>query len=91
MEKISELKKTKYTDVGLICQITTSICTLMFCIMYIISKIEEILDITGFTLVILMIIMAFNNHMIFKRKYFTVIYVIVGIFSLALSLINYFL
>ena len=91
MEKVSELKESKYKDVGLVSQITASICTLMFCIMYIVSRVEEILDITGFTLVLLMVIMAFNNHMLFKRKYFTAIYIIVGIFSLAMSLINYFL
>ena len=91
MEKIGSLKKTKYSDVGLVCQITATICTLMFCVMYIISKIDKILDLTGFTLVILMIIMAFNNHTLFKRKYFTAIYIVVGLFTLILSFVSYFL
>ena len=91
MEKISEFKNVKYRDAGLVCQVTATICTLMFSVMYLISRIQEILDLTGFTLVLLMVIMAFNNHMIFKRKYFTAIYTIVGIISLTLSCINYFL
>lgn len=84
------MKKSKYEDIGLLCQMAVTIFLIMFLIIYAFLKTNEFLCLIGFILVILMFIMAFNNHIVFKRKYFTLIYIAIGIIALVMSIMNYF-
>lgn len=80
-------KLLKYSDAGLLCQIVLIISVLLFWILYMILDILDILKIIELILSLLMFVMAFNNCITFKRKYFTPIYILVGICSFILAFI----
>ena len=79
-----------YKDAGILMQVVTTIAVIMFVLLYLISNINAFVNIIGLLIGVLMLTMAFNNHVTFKRKYFTLIYFIVGIFSIVISLMGYF-
>ena len=82
--------REKYKDAGILVQVVTLIALIMFVLLYLISNISAFVSIIGLLVGVLMLTMAFNNHINFKRKYFTLIYVIVGISTFVISLMNYF-
>lgn len=88
MAKKENEKLQKYIDASLLCQVITTMSVLMFFIMYIISGISSMLKITEAILTLLMLIMAVNNHFIFKRKYFTFLYIVVAICSCIFIFVN---
>ena len=82
-------REEKYKDAGILVQIILTIALIMFVLLYLISNISSFATIVGMLVGLLLLAMAFNNHVSFKRKYFTLIYLIVGIVSYAISLIGY--
>lgn len=73
--------RSKYSSAGLLAQIVVVIGLVMFTTIYFISSIIDILTILKLLLALLLVVMAFNNHVTFKRKYFTLLYLIVAIIS----------
>ena len=82
-------REEKYKDAGILVQIILTIALIMFVLLYLISNISSFATIVGMLVGPLLLAMAFNNHVSFKRKYFTLIYLIVGIVSFAISFIGY--
>jgi hypothetical protein len=82
-------REEKYKDAGILVQIILTIALIMFVLLYLISNISSFATIVGMLVGLLLLAMAFNNHVSFKRKYFTLIYLIVGTVSFAISLIGY--
>lgn len=82
-------REAKYKDAGILVQIVLTIALIMFVLLYLISNIKAFATIVGMLVGLLLLAMAFNNHVSFKRKYFTLIYLIVGIVSFAISFIGY--
>ena len=82
-------REEKYKDAGILVQIILTIALIMFVLLYLISNISSFATIVGMLVGLLLLVMAFNNHVSFKRKYFTLIYLIVGIVSFSISFIGY--
>ena len=82
-------KEAKYKDAGILVQIVITVALIMFVLLYLISNISSFATIVGMLVGLLLLAMAFNNHVSFKRKYFTLIYLIVCIVSFAISFIGY--
>lgn len=87
MEMIKE-EKSKYSSAGLLCQVVTIMAILMFGMMYAISNIFDILTILEWLVILLLLVMAFNNHITFKRKYFTIVYIVIAILSFCSMMIG---
>ena len=81
-------REEKYKDAGILVQIILTIALIMFVLLYL-SNISSFATIVGMLVGLLLLAMAFNNHVSFKRKYFTLIYLIVGIVSFAISFVGY--
>ena len=72
-------REEKYKDAGILVQIVITIALIMFVLLYLISNISSFATIVGMLVGLLLLAMAFNNHVSFKRKNFTLIYLILGI------------
>ena len=85
--KIVELKEYSSKEVGLLVQVVLMELLLIFAI---INLIIDIFMPTFYAiLVMIMFTMAYNNKMVYKKKYMTEIYIIVGIFVLISTLLEY--
>ena len=82
-------REEKYKDAGILVQIVITVALIMFVLLYLISNISSFATIVEMLVGLLLLAMAFNNHVSFKRKYFTLMYLIVGIVSFAISFIGY--
>ena len=63
-------REEKYKDAGILVQIILTIALIMFVLLYLISNISSFATIVGMLVGLLLLAMAFNNHVSFKRKYF---------------------
>ena len=78
--KVQEIKTVNdYKDVGLIAQLISMASVLYFYLLNLFLKENVISSLVYFLLCLLMFIMSFNNYTTYKRKYFTLIYLIMGI------------
>ncbi len=67
-------KLENYQQLGLLVQLITSVC---FLVAMIYAWFEPVfLDLVYLMMGLLLLAIAFNNHVFYKRKYFTVIYLI---------------
>ena len=64
-------REEKYKDAGILVQIVITVALIMFVLLYLISNISSFATIVGMLVGLLLLAMAFNNHVSFKRKYFT--------------------
>jgi len=85
--KIVDIKEYKSDEVGLLVQVILTELVLIFGIIIILSDafmpaFYSIISMTMFT-------MAYNNKTIFKKKYMTSIYVIVGLFVAVTTIMEY--
>ena len=85
--KIVNLKEYSNKEVGLLVQVILIEVLIIFAIISMFIK--EFLDSLYVILGLIMFTMAYNNKKIFKKKYMTPIYIIVGIYVLANTLIGY--
>lgn len=83
--KVMDIKFIKKEDIGIILQILLLILVIIFGIIYWLKN-------TSFMFYIfvslLMFVMAFNNKYIYKKKYMTLVYVLVGLFVLISTLVE---
>lgn len=86
--KVQEIKiENNYKDVGLIAQLVAMCGVLYFYVLNLFIKETLISSLVYFILCLLMFIMAFNNYTTYKRKYFTLVYLIVGILSIFIGFV----
>ena len=85
--KIVDLKEYSSKEVGLLVQAVLTELMIIFSIINLISDIFM----PAFYAIIVMIMftMAYNNVKFYKKKYMTSVYVIVGIFVLITTLVEY--
>ena len=85
--KIVELKEYSSKEVGLLVQVVLMELLLIFGIINIIT--DVFMPAFYAIIVMIMFTMAYNNKMVYKKKYMTGIYTIVGIFVLVATLVEY--
>lgn len=85
--KIVELKEYSSKEVGLLVQVVLMELLLIFGIINIIT--DVFMPAFYAVIVMIMFTMAYNNKMVYKKKYMTGIYIIVGIFVLITTLVEY--
>ena len=85
--KIVDIKEYSSKEVGLFTQAILTELLIIFAIITVISK--EFLPAFYAIIVIIMFNMAYNNQKFYKKKYMTGIYVIVGLFVLVTTLLEY--
>ena len=79
-------KKGRINHLGLFIQI---LLITLFIIFIILNMFFKGLDVvTNYIVIALLITMSYNNHTVYKRKYMTGIYLIVGIILLVTSIIT---
>lgn len=79
-------KKVKTGEISVLIQTVLAIATISFAVMTL--YIVELIPLMEFFLALLMFVMAYNNKTIIKRKYLTVIYIIVGALALLSAIIG---
>ena len=85
--KIVELKEYSSKEVGLLVQVVLMELLLIFGIINIIT--DVFMPAFYAIIVMIMFTMAYNNKTVYKKKYMTGIYIIVGIFVLVTTLLEY--
>ena len=85
--KIVELKEYSSKEVGLLVQVVLMELLLIFGIINIIT--DVFMPAFYAIIVMIMFTMAYNNKMVYKKKYMTGLYIIVGIFVLVSTLLEY--
>ncbi len=81
-----EKNEKKLNQVGLLSQIVLISLLLYFVIFYLF--LPEIFDVICYIVSLLLIVMAYNNQKIYKRKFLTIVYLIVGILTFVLTILN---
>lgn len=85
--KIVDVKTYKNDEVGILVQVVLTELLIIFAIIDLMS--DKFMPAFYAIIVMLMFTMAYNNNRIYKRKYMTPIYVVVGIFVLITTIIEY--
>lgn len=85
--KIVDVKTYKNDEVGILVQVVLTELLIIFAIIDLMS--DKFMPAFYAIIVMLMFTMAYNNKKIYKRKYMTPIYVVVGIFVLITTIIEY--
>jgi len=85
--KIIDLKEYKSDEVGLLVQVVLIELLLIFAIINLIT--DVFMPAFYAILTMIMFVMAYNNKKIYKKKYMTNVYIIVGIFVLISTLVEY--
>ena len=85
--KIVNVKEFKSDEVGLLVQVVLTELVIIFGVFNLIS--DALLPAFYAILSMIMFTMAYNNVKIFKKRYMTSIYVIVGIFVAITTLVEY--
>ena len=85
--KVINLKEYSSSDVGILVQVVLIELLIIFAIISLITNI--FMPVFYAILAMLMFVMAYNNKRVFKRKYMTIVYVIVGLFVLISTIIEY--
>lgn len=73
---------------GMWVQFILVILILFFILMTLFDNKYKYMNIVKILTGLVLIVMAYNNHKIYKRKYFTIIYSLIGILVLTVSIIN---
>ena len=87
--KIVDLKEYSSNEVGLLVQVVLIELLLIFAIINLITDI--FMPAFYAILAMIMFVMAYNNHRIYKKKHMTKIYLIVGIFVTISTIVEYVL
>lgn len=82
--KVVDVKFINKKQIGIAFQILFSILFVIFGVLYLINKSNKI--IFYIILSLLLLSTAFNNHIIYKRKYMTLIYLISGLIVFVMAL-----
>ena len=85
--KIVELKEYSTKEVGLLVQAVLIEILLIFAIVNLIS--DAFMPAFYAILSMIMFVMAYNNKKVYKKKYMTSVYVIVGLFVAITTLVEY--
>ncbi len=85
--KIVDVKTYKNDEVGILVQVVLTELLIIFAIIDLMS--DKFMPAFYAIIVMLMFTMAYNNKRIYKRKYMTPIYIVVGIFVLITTIIEY--
>ena len=85
--KIINLKEYSCDEVGLLAQIVLIELLIIFAVINLITSV--FMPAFYAILAMLMFVMAYNNNKIYKRKYMTRVYIIVGIFVAITTLVEY--
>ena len=85
--KIIEIKEYSNKEVGLLTQAVLTEIVIIFAIISMLSK--EFMPAFYATMTMLLFNLAYNNKKIYKRKYMTSVYTIVGIFVLITTIVEY--
>lgn len=85
--KIVDLKEYSSKEVGLLAQVVLIELLLIFAVINLITDI--FMPAFYAILTMIMFVMAYNNKRIYKKKYMTTVYIIVGIFVLVSTLVEY--
>ena len=85
--KIIDVKTYKNDEVGILVQVVLTELLIIFAIIDLMS--DKFMPAFYAIIVMLMFTMAYNNNRIYKRKYMTPIYIVVGIFVLITTIIEY--
>ena len=85
--KIVDLKEDSCDEVGLLMQVVLIELLLIFAVINMLTNV--FMPAFYAILAMLMFTMAYNNKKIYKRKYMTSVYVIVGIFVTISTLLEY--
>lgn len=85
--KIVNLKEYSSKEVGLLVQVILTELMLIFAIINLIS--DVFMPAFYAIIVMIMFTMAYNNQKFYKKKYMTSVYVVVGIFVLVTTLVEY--
>lgn len=85
--KIVNLKEYSSKEVGLLVQVVLTELMLIFAIINLIS--DVFMPAFYAIIVMIMFTMAYNNQKFYKKKYMTSVYVVVGIFVLVTTLVEY--
>ena len=85
--KVVELKEYSTNEVGLLVQVVLTELMIIFAI---INLISDAFTPTFYTIIsMIMFTMAYNNVKIYRRKYMTPIYIIIGLFVLITTIVEY--
>ena len=85
--KIIDLREYSSDEVGLLAQVVLIELLLIFAIINLITDI--FMPAFYAILAMIMFVMAYNNKRVYKKKYMTTIYVIVGLFVAITTLVEY--
>ena len=85
--KIVDLKEYSSKEVGLLVQVVLTELMIIFAIISMIS--DAFMPAFYAIIVMIMFTMAYNNVKFFKKKYMTSLYIIVGLFVLVTTLMEY--
>ncbi len=85
--KIVNLKEYSSKEVGLLVQVVLTELMLIFAIINLIS--DVFMPAFYSIIVMIMFTMAYNNQKFYKKKYMTSVYIVVGIFVLITTLVEY--
>ncbi len=85
--KIIDLREYSSDEVGLLAQVVLIELLLIFAIINLITDI--FMPAFYAILSMIMFVMAYNNKRVYKKKYMTTIYVIVGLFVAITTLVEY--
>ena len=78
----------KKNDISLMTQLVLCICAVIFFIISIFEK--PFFEIAEIIVALTLFVMAYNNTKIYKRKYFTIVYLVFGLFLLISTIIGMF-
>ena len=85
--KIIEIKEYSNKEVGLLTQAVLTELVIIFSVISMLSK--EFMPAFYAIMTMLLFNLAYNNNKIYKRKYMTSVYVIVGLFVLITTIVEY--
>lgn len=85
--KIVELKEYSTKEVGLLVQAVLIEILLIFAIVNLVS--DAFMPAFYAILAMIMFVMAYNNKKVYKKKYMTSVYTIVGLFVLITTIVEY--
>ena len=85
--KVVELKEYSSSEVGLLVEVVLIELLLIFAVINLITNV--FMPAFYSILTMIMFVMAYNNKKIYKKKYMTSIYTIVGLFVLISTIVEY--
>ena len=77
-------------DIGLFLQFLLTALLLIFVIMWIFVRSNIVEGLVNLMLGLVFMVMGYNNYKIYKRKMFTAMYLIIGVYFLVMSFVGIF-